>query len=127
MAASWFLKAADQGNADAQDNLGALYRYGAGVPKDFGLEFKWTLKAAKQNDARAQLNLSRLYYLGEGVQNDLVQSYAWLSMAIANASNHDPDVGPTAIRIRDGLTPSLSQEQLSQARKLLTEWSSSRH
>jgi uncharacterized protein len=126
MAASWFLKAANQGDADAQDNLGALYRYGAGVPKDFDQEFTWTEKAAKQNDARAQLNLSRLYYLGEGAPRDLVQAYSWLSMSILNASARDPEVGPTAIHIRDGLTPELSHEQLNQAQKLISEWSSTR-
>ena len=30
----WFRKAADQGNAGAQYNLGAMYAKGEGVPKD---------------------------------------------------------------------------------------------
>ena len=33
-AVTWFRKAADQGDAAAQMNLAAMYRYGKGVPKD---------------------------------------------------------------------------------------------
>ena len=33
-AAKWYRKAADQGYAKAQHNLGVLYDHGYGVPKD---------------------------------------------------------------------------------------------
>ena len=33
-AASWFRKAAEQGYADAQNNLGVVYQFGQGVPQD---------------------------------------------------------------------------------------------
>ena len=40
-AIEWFLKAANQGFAPAQINLGVLYERGQGVPKDFVQGYKW--------------------------------------------------------------------------------------
>jgi uncharacterized protein len=40
-AAMWFRKAAEQGDAVAQHDLGAAYEYGRGVPKDFVLAYMW--------------------------------------------------------------------------------------
>ena len=40
-AIEWFLKAADQGFAPAQINLGVLYERGQGVPEDFVQGYKW--------------------------------------------------------------------------------------
>ena len=33
--------AAEQGNADAQDNLGVMYANGKGVPQDYKIAVKW--------------------------------------------------------------------------------------
>jgi TPR repeat protein len=40
-AASWFLKAAGQGDGYAQGNLAGLYRAGRGVPRDLIQAYKW--------------------------------------------------------------------------------------
>ena len=47
-AALWFRKAAEQGYAHAQSNLGALYRGGRGVPEDYTEAVMWFRKAAEQ-------------------------------------------------------------------------------
>ena len=47
-AVKWYQKAADQGNAEAQCNLGWMYRYGRGVTQDDGEAVKWYQKAADQ-------------------------------------------------------------------------------
>jgi TPR repeat protein len=44
----WFRKAADQGNAAAQDNLGWLYETGSDVARDYGEAMHWYRKAADQ-------------------------------------------------------------------------------
>ena len=41
VAAQWFRKAADQGNARAQGNLGVMYADGQGVPKDYVQAYMW--------------------------------------------------------------------------------------
>jgi TPR repeat protein len=45
-AASWYLKAADQGYVWAQNNLGVLYQYGRGVPQDLVQAHMWFNLAA---------------------------------------------------------------------------------
>ena len=47
-AAKWLRKAADQGIASAQYNLGLMYANGNGVPKDYSEAEKWYRKAADQ-------------------------------------------------------------------------------
>ena len=39
---------AEQGDADAQFNLGTMYGIGLGVPQDFAKAVKWYRKAAEQ-------------------------------------------------------------------------------
>ena len=48
---------AEQGDAEAQFNLGFCYDDGRGVEKDYGEAVKWYRKAAEQNFAPAQFNL----------------------------------------------------------------------
>ncbi len=45
-AASWYRKAADQGNATAQFALAGMYVTGRGVPHDYAEAYKWTTLAA---------------------------------------------------------------------------------
>ena len=47
-AVNWYRKAADQGLAVAQSQLGAMYGAGIGVPQDDAEAMKWTSKAADQ-------------------------------------------------------------------------------
>ena len=53
-------KAADQGNADAQNNLGRLYATGQGMPKDLGKAAELFQKAADQGNEIATTILKRL-------------------------------------------------------------------
>ncbi len=54
----WYRKAADQGDADAQYNLGLMYGKGKGVAKDYKQAVYWYRKAADQGQfASAQTNL----------------------------------------------------------------------
>ena len=56
-AVKWYRKAAEQGDADAQSNLGGMYANGWGVPEDDGEAVKWYRKAAEQGHASGQYNL----------------------------------------------------------------------
>jgi TPR repeat protein/uncharacterized RDD family membrane protein YckC len=64
-------KAANQGNAAAQNQLGLRYETGQGVPKDFGKAADLYQKSADRGNASAKNNLGRLYENGEGVPKDL--------------------------------------------------------
>ena len=54
-----FKKAADQGNARAQYNLGCSYEYGEGVSKDINEAKNWYKKAADQGFEEAINALKR--------------------------------------------------------------------
>jgi uncharacterized protein len=45
---------AEQGNADAQNNLGFMYRNGEGVTQDYAEAVKWFRKAAEQGNEEAK-------------------------------------------------------------------------
>jgi TPR repeat protein len=47
-ALKWFRKAANQGNAAAQFNLGLMYRMGQGVPQNYVLAHMWFNLAISQ-------------------------------------------------------------------------------
>ncbi|MGA2402719.1 MAG: tetratricopeptide repeat protein [Syntrophobacteraceae bacterium] len=82
-AVKWFRKAADQGDAGAQLNLGLMYLDGLGVPKDYAEAIKWFRKAAEQGIAQAQYNLGVMYWRGERASQDFVQAYMWLKLSAA--------------------------------------------
>ena len=69
-AMKWYRKAADQGEAHAQTNLGYMYAQGHGVSKDDAEAVLWYRKAAEQGHARAQTNLAYMYLQGHGVPKD---------------------------------------------------------
>jgi uncharacterized protein len=54
--AKWYRKAAEQGNADGQRNLGVMYGNGDGVPQDYVEAYKWSNLAAAQGDTIAKEN-----------------------------------------------------------------------
>ena len=69
-AVAWYRKAAEQGNADAQNNLGVMYAAGRGVARDDTEAVDWYRKSAEQGNVLAQQNLERMYADGRGVPRD---------------------------------------------------------
>jgi TPR repeat protein len=78
-----YLTKAEQGDANAQYNLGYMYYYGEEVPKNHGEALKWFHFAAEKNDADAQYNLGCMYGRGEGTKKDHRQSIEWFQRAAA--------------------------------------------
>ncbi len=74
-----FRTLAEQGNADAQWDLGTMYANGQGAPKDYAEAVKWFSKAAEQGLAGAQFNLGIMYYNGTGVPQDYAEAVKWFS------------------------------------------------
>ena len=67
-------KAAEQGDADAQLLLGAMYEDGKGVAQDDKQAVAWYRKAAEQGNVDAQQILVSMYSLGKGVPQDYKQA-----------------------------------------------------
>ena len=72
---------ANQGDADAQTNLGIAYANGQGVPQDYVQAVKWFRLAADQGGAKYQYNLGLAYAKGHGVPQDYVQAVKWFRLA----------------------------------------------
>ena len=80
-AAQWYRKAAEQGNASAQFNLGLMYGNGEGVPQDAPEAVRWYRKAAEQRVPAAQFNLGVRYQTGDGVPKDAREAVQWYRKA----------------------------------------------
>ena len=76
-----FLELAEQGNVDAQYNLGLMYGKGKGVKKDYRKAIKWWVLAANQGNGKAQTNLGWMYEIGIGVQKDAHKAAHWYQIA----------------------------------------------
>ena len=111
----WYRKAAEQGNAIAQYNLGDMYRVGEGVPPDNSAAASWYRKAAEQGYARAQNNLGVMYDNGEGVGQDDVSAYMWFNLATANGFKE-------AVKNRDMVGRRMTPAKVAEAQKLAREW-----
>ena len=72
---------AEQGNAEAQYNLGWMYLKGEGVEQNLKEAVKWYRKAAEQGLAEAQCNLGLIYQNGEGVLEDDKEAVKWYRKA----------------------------------------------
>jgi len=77
----WYRKAAEQGDAQSQHNLGVMYAIGQGVPEDDAEAVKWFRKAAEQGCAEAQHKLGVMYANGKGVPEDDAEAVKWYRKA----------------------------------------------
>ncbi len=82
-AAVWFLKAAEQGYAEAQYQLGMRHDQGKGVPQDPTQAAHWYQQAAAQGITAAQHNLALLYDQGRGVAINPENAAKWYAKAAA--------------------------------------------
>jgi TPR repeat protein len=74
-------KAAEQGNPNAQCDVGRMYAEGQGVPQDYAEAQRWWRKAAEQGHAGAQSNLGLMYDTGKGVPQDHAEALRWYRKA----------------------------------------------
>ena len=80
-------KAAEEGDAEAQYQLGLIYLYGNEEPKDARKAFEWMSRAAAQNVVPAKRELGVMLASGEGTEPDIPRAVQMLSDA---ADNLDP-------------------------------------
>jgi TPR repeat protein len=118
-AAEWYRRAAEQGDASAQNNLGVMLANGQGVPQDDGQAVQWYRLAAEQGHALAQYNLGGMYNSGRGVVRDTVRSYMWMLLA-ADAGDPAASANKTIVARR------LSQEQIESAIDMRRQWQTAR-
>ena len=105
------IRLAEQGDRDAQYNLGVTYSKGEGVPQDYKAAVKWFTFAAEKGLAEAQYNLGVMYRLGAGVILDNVYAHMWFNIAGSNGVE-------SAAAARDAVANRLTKADLTRAQDL---------
>src|SRR5262245_9263913 len=82
-AIKYYLAAADRGHAGAMNDLGGVFEYGIGVPKNFATALVWYERAAESGHAGAMAHLGQLSEDGFDVPQDLANARHWYEKAAA--------------------------------------------
>ncbi len=80
-------EAAEEGDIDAQAELGYYYAKGIGVEQDEMEAFNWYYNAAEQGDVNSQFNLGVMYAKGRGVKQNFTESFHWYREAARNGDH----------------------------------------
>ena len=86
----WYRKAAEQGYATAQFNLGLMYENGWGVDKNEATAVECYRKAANQGHADAQFYLGLMYECGLGVDKNHSTGVEWYRTAAGQGHLYAP-------------------------------------
>jgi len=108
-------KRANEGDADAQWQMGVRYHNGEDLPRDDAQAMQWFLRAAEQGHVTAQATLGAYYWAGRGVLPDLSKAYVWSAIALAQG-----DVNSKS-RL-EGLASQMTRVQVSAARQQAGAW-----
>jgi uncharacterized protein len=114
---------AEQGNAEAQTLLGAMYWQGEGVPRNHAEAARLYLLAARQGYARAQYDIGFMYGFGEGTPPpDDIQAYKWIGLALERFTVKNAERREQAIKDRATLVARMSKAQLAEAEAQIKAW-----
>lgn len=77
---------AQQGDVEAEIDVGAMYLAGNGVAKDHLQAGKWFLAAARTGNIGGEVDIGGLFASGDGIQKNYVLGYMWFDLAAAQGS-----------------------------------------
>ena len=83
----WFLKAAEEGSAEAMVSIGTAYYKGEIVARDYAKALEWFNKAVEADSAKAMGWFGRMYHRGEGVEQDYAKAIQWFRKAEEKGSS----------------------------------------
>jgi uncharacterized protein len=119
----WYLKAAQQGNATGEFNVGQRYAEGDGTLQSYTLAVYWYRKAAEQNYPAAMWNLGSMYHTGQGMPQDFAKAYFWFDLALSRRwDNMDLKYRSTLITERDEVASYLTNTILIQTQEQARKW-----
>ena len=117
------LRAAEQGDAHAQNNLGIIFKNGRGTlqasPSDYLEAAKWFQRAAEQGHPDAQHSLGVMCSTGQGLPLSPVQAHMWLSLAMAGRQGANREA---SIEARETVALGMTSGQISKAERLARAW-----
>lgn len=80
-ALDWIRRAAENGYADAQFELGRAFAEGQGLPQNFTEAARWYRRAAEQGHTAAQTGLAGLLESGHGAPSNPAEAIEWYRRA----------------------------------------------
>jgi uncharacterized protein len=104
--------AAEEGDMQAQFELGDFYYQGERTERDLGKALEWFEDASVQGHPMAQYRLGMMHYQGEGVERNLPQAYVILKMAAVNGQD-------AAMDASDQIALQMNQEEIDAATRVL--------
>ncbi|HDZ56716.1 MAG TPA: sel1 repeat family protein [Pseudomonas xinjiangensis] len=104
--------AAEQGDMQAQFEMGDFYYQGERTERDVEQAIKWFEEASLQGHPAAQYRLGLMHYQGEGVDRNLPQAYIILKMAAVNGQD-------AAMDASDHIALQMNEEELDVATQVL--------
>lgn len=107
---NWHAKAAEQGHADSQYELGNAYRLGHGLYKNMQEALRWHLKAAEQGYPQHQIQVAEIYESGNGVPKNTKEALKWYLRAAEQGNEWAMVI--IAARSRNGELPKNLKESL---------------
>ena len=90
-AAPCYRRAAEQGHAMAQFNLGSMYNHGRGVENENVESVRWYREAANQGVPNAQCSLGHMYFEGMGVEKNWEEAVIWFRLSAAQGNRRAAD------------------------------------
>lgn len=110
-------KAAESGNADAEEFIGVFFAMGlGGLPQDDERAFEWYLRSSLKGHPGAQSGIGWYYEIGRGMPApDLVRAYMWYTLS---AIGGDPDAAISLEEVVKKMTP----EQIKRAHVLVADY-----
>lgn len=104
------VKAANAGDADAQNKLGDFYRQNPQDKPNFSEALRWYLRSARQKYSAAQFMLGHMYQDGEGTERNNVEAYKWFELSRLSGF-------ADAVYARDAVGALLAEKQLDEAKE----------
>lgn len=82
----WYRQSTDAGSADAMVDIGLMYEFGRGVPRDPATALRWYRSAAQAESPRGMLAVGQSYQKGVGVPLDYDLAMVWYRKAVKAGS-----------------------------------------
>ena len=116
----WFLKAAHNGFAGSQNNIGWAYYKGTGVPKSIPLAVHWITRSADGGEPFAYGSLCEMHGAGDVFPYDKQEAYKWcklasLEMPFGEARN-------LAVKILNRYVARMTADELSVGKASVESW-----
>ena len=105
---------AEEGDIEAQYEMGWRHALGMGAPLDDDLAVEWLQRAAEAGHMLAQNNLGARFFTGDGVEENLQQAYRFFYLA---ANQGDRKAGKNL----DAIAKKLSESELEVCRRMVNE------